>query len=152
MKGRKREKNINVRLPLTHPAPGTWPTTQAYALTGNRTGDPSVHWLMLNTLRHTSHGSYLGILIDEKEVLNCQCHIMHCWSPKHPGAVTRAPHMDVRKLGHWPHPAAWPPSSRSFSTWLLCLYLCEESELLNDAWGEPTQVRTSPVSQSLQRQ
>ena len=30
-----RERNINVWLPLTHPLQGTWPSTQAYALTGN---------------------------------------------------------------------------------------------------------------------
>ena len=31
----ERERNINVWLPLTHPSLGTWPTTQACALTGN---------------------------------------------------------------------------------------------------------------------
>ena len=30
-------------LPLTHPQLGTWPTTQACALTGNPTGDLLVH-------------------------------------------------------------------------------------------------------------
>ena len=42
--GRKkeRERNINVWLPLTHPLLGTWPATQACALTGNQTGDPLV--------------------------------------------------------------------------------------------------------------
>ena len=33
------ERIINVWLPLACPVPGTWPATQAYALTGNRTGD-----------------------------------------------------------------------------------------------------------------
>ena len=33
--GRKREKNINVWLPLERPLLGTWPTIQACALTGN---------------------------------------------------------------------------------------------------------------------
>ena len=32
------ERNTD-QLPLAHPHPGTWPATQAYALTGNRTGD-----------------------------------------------------------------------------------------------------------------
>ena len=38
-KGREkeRERNINVWLPLTFPLPGTWPATQACALSGNRT-------------------------------------------------------------------------------------------------------------------
>ena len=39
MAGRKRERNVNVWLPLVHPLLGTWPTTQACALTGNRTND-----------------------------------------------------------------------------------------------------------------
>ena len=41
-KGTKKERewNINVWLPLTRPLLGTWPTAQACALTGNRTGWP----------------------------------------------------------------------------------------------------------------
>ena len=31
----ERERNINVWVPLEHPVLGTWPTTQACALTGN---------------------------------------------------------------------------------------------------------------------
>ena len=38
-KGR-RKGNINLWLPLARPLLGTWPTTQACALTGNPTGDP----------------------------------------------------------------------------------------------------------------
>ena len=40
--GREREweRNISVWLSLVHPQLGTWPATQACALTGNRTGDP----------------------------------------------------------------------------------------------------------------
>ena len=34
----------------------TWPTTQACALTGNQTGDPLLHSLVLNPLSHTSQG------------------------------------------------------------------------------------------------
>ena len=56
--GRKgeRERNINVWLPLMHPHLGTWPTTQACALTGNQTGDPLVRRPELNPLSHTSQG------------------------------------------------------------------------------------------------
>ena len=36
------ERNINL-LPLTPPQPGTWPTTQPQALTGNRISDLLVH-------------------------------------------------------------------------------------------------------------
>ena len=40
-KGMEKEKkrNINVWLPLTCPPPGTWPATQARALTRNQTCD-----------------------------------------------------------------------------------------------------------------
>ena len=34
-KEKERERNINVWLPLAHPQLGTWPTTQACAMTGN---------------------------------------------------------------------------------------------------------------------
>ena len=44
-------------LPLAHPKLGTWPATQACALTRNRTGDLSVCGTMPNPLSHTSQGS-----------------------------------------------------------------------------------------------
>ena len=50
------EKNINVWLPLAHSLLGTWPATQACALTGNQTGDPFVHRPALNPLSHTNQG------------------------------------------------------------------------------------------------
>ena len=40
---KERERNNNVWFPLTWPPPGTWPATQACALTGKGTGDPLVH-------------------------------------------------------------------------------------------------------------
>ena len=57
-KGREkeRERNINVWLPLTWPLLGTWPATQACALTGNWTGDSLVCRPALNPLGHTSQG------------------------------------------------------------------------------------------------
>ena len=54
---KERERNINVWLPPTRPLLGTWPTTQAYALTGDRTSDPLVRRLVLNPLSHTSQGN-----------------------------------------------------------------------------------------------
>ncbi|KAF6073461.1 hypothetical protein HJG60_009585 [Phyllostomus discolor] len=55
--GRKRERNIHVWLPLTsRPLWGTWPTTQACALTGNRTRDPVVCRPALSPLNHSSQG------------------------------------------------------------------------------------------------
>ena len=53
---KERERNIKMWLPLACPQPGTWPATQACALTGNRTGDPLVHRPVLNPLSHTSQG------------------------------------------------------------------------------------------------
>ena len=44
-KERERERNITVWLPFAHLPLGTWPETQACALTGNQTGDPLVHRL-----------------------------------------------------------------------------------------------------------
>ena len=46
-------------LPLTHPQLGTWPTTQACALTGNRTSGLLVLGMMPNPLNHTGQGSLL---------------------------------------------------------------------------------------------
>ena len=43
-------------LPLVCPTPGTWPTTQACALTGNQIGDPLVCRPVLNPLSYTSQG------------------------------------------------------------------------------------------------
>ena len=44
-------------VPLSHPQLGAWPTSQACALTGNRTGDLSVPRPLLNPLSCTSRGS-----------------------------------------------------------------------------------------------
>ena len=58
---KERERNITVWLPLTHPLLGTWPETQARALTGSQTADPLVHMLALNPLSHTSQDLYLCV-------------------------------------------------------------------------------------------
>ena len=52
---KERERNINVWLSLTYP-PGTWPTTQSCALTGNRTSNLLVYRPMLSPLSYTSQG------------------------------------------------------------------------------------------------
>ena len=54
----RRERNIdNINgLSLSHPQLGTWPATQACALTGNRTNSLSVFRLAFNPLSHTSQG------------------------------------------------------------------------------------------------
>ena len=55
--GREKERERNVKwLPLTCPQLGTWPATQACALTGKGIGDLSVCKLMLNLPSYTSQG------------------------------------------------------------------------------------------------
>ena len=39
---KERETNINMQFPFVWPPLGTWPATQAGALTGNQTSDPLV--------------------------------------------------------------------------------------------------------------
>ena len=53
---KERERNINVWLSLARPLLGTWPSTQACALTGNWTSALLVHRPMLNPLSHISQG------------------------------------------------------------------------------------------------
>ena len=50
------ERNITVWLPLARPLVGTWPATQACALTGNITGNPLVCRPAFSPLSHTSQG------------------------------------------------------------------------------------------------
>ena len=65
-KREEREGNINVWLPLMRPLLGTWPATQACALTGNQTQDPLVPRSALNPLSHTSQGKKRKCLNSEK--------------------------------------------------------------------------------------
>ena len=58
-KEKERERHINVWLPVILPVLGTWPATQACALTGNRTSDPLVHKPVLSLLSYTSQDEYL---------------------------------------------------------------------------------------------
>ena len=53
-KEKERERNINVWWPLACPQLGTWPTSQAFALTGNQTGNPLFHRPALSPLSYTS--------------------------------------------------------------------------------------------------
>ena len=52
-KEREGEKNINVWLSLASPLLGTWPATQACALTGTQTSNPLVLRPALNPLSYT---------------------------------------------------------------------------------------------------
>ena len=46
------------------PSLGTWPTTQACALTANQTGDPLVRRPALSLLSHTSQGNNVILIFD----------------------------------------------------------------------------------------
>ena len=79
------------RLLLSCPQLGTWPTTQACAPTGNWTGDPSFHRLVvLNPLSHTHQG-------DKNYFLNAKslgrCGLVHwasfCKPEGHPSPILR---------------------------------------------------------------
>ena len=63
--GREKEedRNINMWVSLACPLLGTWPATQACALTGNRTSDPLVCRSELNPLSHASQGSFNYLFI-----------------------------------------------------------------------------------------
>ena len=61
--GRERGRNISVWLLLMYPSLGTWSSTQACALTGNRTGNISAHRLAPKSLSHTSQGSPCILII-----------------------------------------------------------------------------------------
>ena len=67
----ERERNINVWLPLMHPVLGTWPTTQACALTGNRTSNPLVWSLALSPVHHTRQGTIIFNLCKLKWKWTC---------------------------------------------------------------------------------
>ena len=56
MKGPQTERERDHKAASHAPPLGTWPATQACALTGNQTSNPSVHRLVLNPLSHTSQG------------------------------------------------------------------------------------------------
>ena len=78
---KKEERNIDVwethydQLPLAWPQPGTWPKTQACALTGNQTSNHWVHRPALNPLSHTSQGKKQKTEI-LNEPLHTLCHVL----------------------------------------------------------------------------
>ena len=60
-KEKERERNIIVWLPVMCPHLGTWPATQACALTGNRTGNPLVCRPVLSPLSYTMQSLNISI-------------------------------------------------------------------------------------------
>ena len=67
-----RERNINVWLPLVYHLLGTWPTTQACALTGNWTGDPLVHRPALNHWATPARAGFINFCY-QYLILNLNC-------------------------------------------------------------------------------
>ena len=66
--GRKRGRETSMYGGLLHTTPphppmGTWPATQACALTGNWTGDLLLHSPALSPLNHTSQGSSWSFIL-----------------------------------------------------------------------------------------
>ena len=83
--GREREKkrNINVWVPLVHPSLGTWPATQACALTGNRTRKRLLYGRTPNQLSYRGQGGPL--------VFVYSCALLHYTVT--PWSVQRLPYM-----------------------------------------------------------
>ena len=77
-KGREKEskRNINVWLPLMCCPLGTWPATQACALTGNRTSDPLFCRPVLSPLSYSSQGPVLNFYEWDHIVLFCGFELM----------------------------------------------------------------------------
>ena len=67
---KERERNINVWLPLMLLLLGTWPATQACALTGIRTHNPLLCSPVLNPLSHISQGHTFLFQFDYLHVSN----------------------------------------------------------------------------------
>ena len=49
------------RLPLACPQPGTWPATEAHALTGDQIGNLSVCRMVPNPLSHADQGLWVKL-------------------------------------------------------------------------------------------
>ena len=56
-------------LPVMHRLLGSWPTTQACALTGNRTGDPLVCRALLNPLSYSSQAKPTNFIDTENSTV-----------------------------------------------------------------------------------
>ena len=76
---KERERNINVWLHLACLPLGTWPATQACALTGNWTGNPLVCEPSFNPLSHTKQGIFLNIYSNKKKCKSGS----HLWKNLH---------------------------------------------------------------------
>ena len=63
--GKEKEGNINVWLLLMCPLLGSWPATQACALTGNRTDNPMVYRPVLSLLSSTSQGTTVNFVCSQ---------------------------------------------------------------------------------------
>ena len=69
VKKKRKEKEAYIVLPLACCQPGTWPATQACALTGIWTGNVLVHRPAFNPLSHTSQGR---VYIVYNDIITCE--------------------------------------------------------------------------------
>ena len=76
---------------------GTWSTTQACALTGNQTDDPSVLYLALNPLSHTSQGRTCSLVSKQPKVLSSHYIPAGLMAPL-PGSLSWFPLVEVASL------------------------------------------------------
>ena len=67
-KEKEGERNINVWLPSARSILGTWPESQACALTGNQTNDPMLRRPALKPLSHTVHGPEAILMMTERPI------------------------------------------------------------------------------------
>ena len=83
-------------LPLTCPHMGTWPTTQACALTWNLIGDPLVFRLVLIALSHTSQGLRLYFILDIIKILRMN----QMWIMKFDKSLLNNFHLTILFVSH----------------------------------------------------
>ena len=100
---REREKHQCVVASHTPPTGGTtWVATQACAMTGNRTGDPLVHGLVLNPLSHTSQGKSSDSCQPTIDTI-IQATITHAWISVSAWLLTAVPdsHLSLYSLQNY---------------------------------------------------
>ena len=126
-KEKERERNINVWLPLTHHLLGSWPATQACALTGNQTGDLLVRRPALNSLSHTSQGIlvlYFNVVLPDVFTSLTLSSLAYPWFLQLPcGRIVLKPHFWVSDTKNLNLLTLWSFQSLSSSLEVTCFHL-----------------------------
>ena len=96
--GEERERNIHVWLPLVRrPLLGTWPATQACALTGDRTGDTLVRRPAVNPPSPTSWGQHNCFLWRCSELPFRMGGVLRCRADRGPRGLGRKDEDDSQR-------------------------------------------------------